>query len=84
VARRSSLLFLAVHLPSELYPGSEDAELGVLSNSRCVKEKRQFTRKFKLKTVRLIKQCGISYARRRKTLDFIRRNCAIEQLADDP
>jgi transposase-like protein len=34
----------------------------VLWNRRCVMERRQFTREFKLEAVRLIKQRGVSYA----------------------
>lgn len=40
-------------------------------------ERRQFTREFKLEAVPLIKQRGVSYSQASKTLEFIRRNCAV-------
>jgi transposase-like protein len=40
-------------------------------------ERRQFTREFKLKAVRLIKDRGVSYVRRHGICACIRRSCAI-------
>jgi transposase len=57
ISRRT---FSAVHPVTA--PGSEDTELGVLWSRRCVMERRQFTREFKLEAVRLIKERGVSYA----------------------
>ena len=67
-------------------PGSEDTELGVLWNRRCVMERRQFTREFKLEAVRLIKQRGVSYAQASKDLGVHPTQLRnwVKQLADDP
>jgi transposase len=67
-------------------PGSEDTELGVLWNRRCVMERRQFTREFKLEAVRLIKQRGVSYAQASQDLGVHPTQLRnwVKQLADDP
>ena len=66
--------------------GSEDTELGVLSNRRCVMERRQFTREFKLEAVRLIKQRGVSYAQASEDLGVHPTQLRnwVKRLADDP
>jgi transposase-like protein len=40
-----------------------------------MEKRRKFTREFKLEAVRLMKDRGVSYARR-KTLTFTSRSCA--------
>ena len=40
-------------------------------------ERRKFTREFKLEAVRLIRDRGVSYARRRRTWVCMNLNCAI-------
>src|SRR5450631_26216 len=67
-------------------PGSEDTELGVLWSRRCIMERRQFTREFKLEAVRLIKQRGVSYAQASKDLGVHPTQLRnwVKQLADDP
>src|SRR5712691_297664 len=67
-------------------PGSEDTELGVLWSRRCVMERRQFTREFKLEAVRLIKQRGVSYAQASEDLGVHPTQLRnwVKQLADDP
>jgi transposase len=67
-------------------PGSEDTKLGVLWSRRCVMERRQFTREFKLEAVRLIKQRGVSYAQASKDLGIhpTQLRSWVKQLADDP
>ncbi|MGY3646861.1 transposase [Bradyrhizobium sp. LM4.3] len=70
----------------ELHPVSEDTKLGVLWSRRCVMERRQFTREFKLEAVRLIKQRGVSYAQASKDLGVHPTQLRnwVKQLADDP
>src|SRR5258707_5032526 len=65
---------------------AEGNELGVLWSRRCVMERRQFTREFKLEAVRLIKERGVSYAQASEDLGVHPtqlRNWG-KQLADDP
>src|SRR5712671_101608 len=64
----------------------QDTELGVFWNRRCVMERRQFTREFKLEAVRLIKQRGVSYAQASKDLGVhpTQLRSWVKQLADDP
>src|ERR1700694_5602518 len=56
------------------------------SARRCVMERRQFTREFKLEAVRLIKQRGVSYAQASKDLGVHPTQLRnwVKQLADDP
>ena len=67
-------------------PGSEDTELGVLWSRRCVMERRQFTREFKLEAVRLIKDRGVSYAKAAEDLGIhpTQLRSWVKQLANDP
>src|SRR5450631_2508382 len=67
-------------------PGSEDTELGVLWSRRCVMERRQYTREFKLEAVRLIKERGVSYAQASADLGVhpTQLRNGGKQLADDP
>src|SRR5450631_1439418 len=66
-------------------PGSEDTELGVLWSRRCVMERRQFTREFKLEAVRLIRERGVSYAKAAEDLGVHPTQLRnwVKQLADD-
>src|SRR5271170_7129300 len=75
-----------IKLNDRAAPGSEDTKLGVLWSRRCVMERRQFTREFKLEAVRLIKQRGVSYAQASKDLGIhpTQLRSWVKQLADDP
>src|SRR6202453_2438513 len=67
-------------------PGSEDTELGVLIERRCVMERRKFTREFKLEAVRLIRDRGVSYAQASHDLSVHQSQLRswVKALADDP
>jgi transposase-like protein len=58
----------------------------VLWSRRCVMERRQFTREFKLEAVRLIKERGVSYAQASEDLGVHPTQLRnwVKQLAEDP
>jgi transposase len=61
-------------------------ELGVLWSRRCVMERRQYAREFKLEAVRLIKERGVSYAQAAEDLGVHPTQLRdwVKKLADDP